>query len=211
MKKIAGLLVFLLLAGSIAFAGGNRDSGTGGSTVTLTYYGFSEWTASDPWARAYNDAKAQFESENPGYRIELQSDPWGDWEMKYRTMFAAGNPADIFIVNNPDFPAFANSGNLLDFDAHVQRGFFDQFFPGVQAMYQWQGSNKAIAFTTDTRIFWYNKELFTAAVLDPDRPPTTWDEMLSYARQIRDRTGRYGFGMDLGLTEFPAQGLWCAS
>ena len=200
----------LLVSCFCVFATGARQAGGSSGTATLTYYGFSEWTATDPWGKAYAGAKAQFEAENPGYRIELQSDPWGDWEMKYKTMFAAGNPADVFIVNNPDFPTFANSGNLLDLDAHVQRGFFDGFFPGVQAMYQWQGRNRAIAFTTDTRIFWYNKELFSAAGLDPNKAPTTWDELLSFAKQIRERTGRYGFGMDLGLTEFPAQGLWCA-
>jgi len=212
MKKITFLLVVLLMAGSIfVFAGGNRQADRTDGVTTLTYYGFSEWTATEPWASAYNEAKAQFERENPGFRIELQSDPWGDWEMKYRTMFAAGNPADIFIVNNPDFPTFANGGFLLDLDAHVQSGFFNDYFPGVQAMYQWQGRNKAIAFTTDTRILWYNKELFTQAGLDPNRPPATWDELLSFARQIRERTNRPGFGMDLGLTEFPVQSLFCAS
>jgi multiple sugar transport system substrate-binding protein len=212
MKKIAFLLAFLLAANCIfVFAGPGRESSGSSGTVTLTYYGFSEWTATDPWVRAYAEAKAQFESENPGYRIELQSDPWGDWELKYKTMFAAGSPADIFIVNNPDFPTFANSGNLLDMGPYVSGNFFDAYFPGVQSMYQWNGRNMAIAFTTDCRIFWYNKEIFTAAGLDPNRPPTTWAELLSYATQIKDRTGRYGFGMDLGLKEFPAQALFCAS
>jgi multiple sugar transport system substrate-binding protein len=212
MKRIAGLLVLLfLVSGFFAFAGGNRQSGGSSGTVTLTYYGFSEWTATDPWAKAYADAKAQFEAENPGYRIELNSDPWGDWEMKYKTMFASGNPADIFIVNNPDFPTFANSGNLLDMAPYADSSFFSAYFPGVQAMYQWQGKNMAIAFTTDCRILWYNKEIFTAAGLDPNKPPTTWEELLSYAQTIRSRTGKYGFGMDLGLKEFPAQALFCAS
>jgi multiple sugar transport system substrate-binding protein len=212
MKKITGLLVILfLVSGFFAFAGGNRDGGGSGGTVTLTYYGFSEWTATAPWQKAYADAKAQFEAENPGYRIELQSDPWGDWELKYKTMFAAGNPADIFIVNNPDFPTVANSGNLLDMAPYADSAFFGQYFPGVQSMYQWNGKNMAIAFTTDCRILWYNKDIFTAAGLDPNRPPTTWAELLSYARQIRERTGRYGLGMDLGLKEFPAQALFCAS
>jgi multiple sugar transport system substrate-binding protein len=194
------------------FAGGGKQGGAASSqTITLTYYSFSDWTASDPFDKAYNEAKAQFEAENPGYRIELQSDPWGDWELKYKTMFASGNPADIFIVNNPDFPAFANSGNLLDLGTYTPAGFFDQYFPGVQAMYQWQGKNMGVAFTTDCRILWYNKEIFTQAGLDPNKPPATWAELLSYARTITQKTGKYGFGMDLGLKEFPAQALFNTS
>lgn len=204
------LFVFCIIAAPVC-AGGRSESKPAGGTVTLTYYAFSEWTATDPWAKAYAEAKAQFEAENPGYRIELQSDPWGDWELKYKTMFASGSPADIFIVNNPDFPTFANSGNLLDMAPYAGGGFFGAYFPGVQSMYQWQGKNMAIAFTTDCRILWYNRELFAASGLDPAKPPRTWDELLSYAKTIKDKTGKYGFGMDLGLKEFPAQALFCAS
>jgi multiple sugar transport system substrate-binding protein len=211
-RRISCLIVGILILAVPLFAGGGREGGAAGSQViTLAYYGFSDWTATDPWAKAYNDAKAQFEAENPGYRIELQSDPWGDWELKYKTMFASGNPADVFIVNNPDFPIFANSGYLLDLDSQAERGYFDQFFPGVQAMYRWQGKNMAIAFTTDCRILWINKDIFVQAGLDPNKPPTTWAELVSYARTITQRTGKYGFGMDLGLKEFPLQSAFCAS
>ena len=76
MKRITCLLLILLMAGCFfAFAAGNRQAEGRDGTVTLTYYGFSEWVATGPWARAYADAKAQFERENPGFRIELQSDP----------------------------------------------------------------------------------------------------------------------------------------
>jgi ABC-type glycerol-3-phosphate transport system substrate-binding protein len=126
-------------------------------------------------------------------------------------MFASGNPADIFIVNNPDFPTFANSGNLLNLDTVVEDGYFDQFFPGVQSMYNWQGANMAIAFTTDCRILWYNKDIFTEAGLDPNTPPQTWEELVSFANQITEKTGKYGFGMDLGLKEFPMQAAFNAS
>jgi ABC-type glycerol-3-phosphate transport system substrate-binding protein len=211
-RFLAALCLALCTAALPVFGGGRSDGASPPSgTVTLTFYSFSEWTATEPYAKAYADAKAQFEAENPGYRIELQSDPWGDWELKYKTMFASGNPADIFIVNNPDFPTFANSGSLLDLAAYTGAGFFDQYFPGVQSMYQWQGKNLAIAFTTDCRILWYNKEIFAQAGLDPNRPPATWAELVRYARTITEKTGKYGFGMDLGIKQFPTEAAFCAS
>ncbi len=178
---------------------------------TIVFYGFSDWMDTEPYKASYEAAKAQFESENPGFTVELQSDPWGDWEQKYKTMFAAGSPADVFMVNNPDFPTFANSGNLLDMSAHVDAGYFDGFFPGITGMYMWQGANMAIPFTTDCRILWYNKEIFEEAGLDPEVAPKTWEELVSMANQITENTGKYGFGMDLGLQEFPTQSLYCAS
>ena len=177
----------------------------------ITFYGFSDWMQTDPYKAAYEGAKAKFEEENPGFTVELQSDPWGDWEQKYKTMFAAGDPADVFMVNNHDFPTFANSGNLLDMTSYVQDGYFDDFFQGVLNMYKWQGSTMAIPFTTDCRILWYNKDIFEEAGLDPNKAPATWEELAADAKQITDKTGKYGFGMDLGLQEFPTQALFCAS
>ena len=225
-KKVLALLLSLMLAGA-SLAGCNNapaepskgGASTNGSEsqqepaeeVTLTYYGFSDWTGTEPFEAAYKEAIEKFESENPGYKIDLQGDPWGDWEQKYKTMFASGSPADIFVTNNPDFPTFANSENLLNLDEYVEDGYFEDFFPGVLSMYQWKGQHMAIPFTTDCRILWYNKDIFKDAGLDPEKPPKTWEEMVQYAKQITEKTGKYGFGMDLGLKEFPMQSAFCAS
>ena len=184
---------------------------TSGDNQVITFYGFSDWVDSEPYKAVYEQAKAEFEEENPGYTVELQSDPWGDWEQKYKTMFASGNPADVFMVNNPDFPVFANSGNVLDMGDYVEEGYFDQFFDGVLGMYKWEDRNMAIPFTTDCRVLWYNKDIFKEAGLDPETPPSTWEELSSMAKQIKEKTGKYGFGMDMGLKELPSASLFCAS
>jgi len=226
LKKILALVLALVFIAAIAACAENGtttttapdtsadtpgEAGTPAQTITLTYYGFSEWVNSDPFRAVYEEAVARFESENPGFTIELQSDPWGDWEIMYRAMFAAGNPADIFIVNNPDFPVFANSGALLNLGDFVEPGYFDQFFPGTLDNFTWQGNTMGIPFTTDCRILWWNRDIFAQAGLDPDRPPETWAELVEFANTITENTGRHGFGMDLGLPEFPAQALFNAS
>lgn len=215
-KWISALLCTTMVAG-LALTGCGNGSGSedgkqdSGEDQVITFYGFSDWMDAEPFKEAYEQAKAEFEEENPGYTVELQSDPWGDWEQKYKTMFAAGNPADVFMVNNPDFPVFANSGNLLDLGEYTEDGYFDQFFPGVMSMYQWKEKNMAIPFTTDCRVLWYNKDIFEEAGLDPEKPPQTWEELVQYANQITEKTGKYGFGMDMGLKELPTASLYCAS
>ena len=39
----------------------------------------------------------------------------------------------------------------------------------------------------------YNRTLFTQAGLDPDKPPTTWDEVRADAKTIADKTGVAGY------------------
>ncbi|WP_427893225.1 ABC transporter substrate-binding protein [Kribbella sp. GL6] len=39
----------------------------------------------------------------------------------------------------------------------------------------------------------YNRNLFKQAGLDPDKPPTTWDEVRADAKQIAEKTGKAGY------------------
>lgn len=39
----------------------------------------------------------------------------------------------------------------------------------------------------------YNRTLFEEAGLDPDKPPTTWDEVREYADTIAEKTGKAGY------------------
>lgn len=219
MKKVITAALSVVMAMSM-LVGCNSNPSTNSSNSssaakdeggTITFYGFSDWVDTEPYKAGYDGAKAQFEKEFPGWTVDLQSDSWGDWATKYIIMFTTGQPADVFMVNNPDFATFANNGNLLNLDEHVEANYFDDFFPGVLNMYNWQGKNMAIPFTTDSRILWYNKDIYEAAGLDPDKAPTTWDELAANAKQISEKTDFYGFGMDLGLKEFPTQALYCAS
>jgi sn-glycerol 3-phosphate transport system substrate-binding protein len=48
-----------------------------------------------------------------------------------------------------------------------------------------------VPFQRSTIVAYYNKDMFREAGLDPDTPPTTWDEMVEMARALRE-TGPYG-------------------
>jgi len=217
---LAGLMTAFMAAGcgngnnsSSSDESQNAPAADSGKTEKLVYYGFSEWTADPNFAPVFAELKQKFETENPGYEVEFQSDPWGTWETKYKVMFASGNAPDVFIVNNPDFPTFANSGALLDLGAALGEDAFGDFFPGILSMYNWNGKHMALPYTTDARVLWYNKEIFKQAGLDPEQPPKTWSELKEYADKITQATdGKVaGFGLDLGLKEFPAQSLYTAS
>jgi multiple sugar transport system substrate-binding protein len=51
----------------------------------------------------------------------------------------------------------------------------------------------------ETHGFIYNKDLFRAAGLDPNRPPKDWDELLEYAQKLTDPAKRqYGYAITGG-------------
>ena len=58
-----------------------------------------------------------------------------------------------------------------------------------------QGRTYAIAWNMYTIGLVYNRAVFEQAGLDPNRPPTTWDEVIETARTITEKTGVPGFVM----------------
>ena len=70
---------------------------------------------------------------------------------------------------------------------------------------QFEGKTYAIPFQRSTPVFYYNKDAFREAGLDPEAPPTTWDEMIEVGKQltVKDANGnvtRWG-------TRIPTLGL----
>jgi multiple sugar transport system substrate-binding protein len=43
--------------------------------------------------------------------------------------------------------------------------------------------------------FIWNKQLFADAGLDPETPPATWDDVVAFSNQIKQETGKNGYGM----------------
>jgi multiple sugar transport system substrate-binding protein len=74
--------------------------------------------------------------------------------------------------------------------------------PGPLTAVLWAGKHYGIPKFGSVQTFFYNKQMFAKAGLDPDSPPTNWTEMVSAAEKMTDaKAGIYGFVNDMGDTE----------
>jgi ABC-type sugar transport system permease subunit/ABC-type glycerol-3-phosphate transport system substrate-binding protein len=69
----------------------------------------------------------------------------------------------------------------------------DQYYPAAWAEASYQGQVYGIPYGADDRILYYNKAIFARhaadlikAGCDPNRPPRTWTELLTYAKAITE-------------------------
>lgn len=61
----------------------------------------------------------------------------------------------------------------------------DDYLPSVVGYYTTpEGNMLSMPFNSSTPVMYYNKEVFEAAGLDPESPPTTWPELEEAARAI---------------------------
>lgn len=81
------------------------------------------------------------------------------------------------------------------------------FLPNVLGLAKTGDTQVGLPFSISAPLLFYNPDLFTAAGLDPQAAPKTWQEVQDYARKIHDATGEYGFYMQEYQDNWATQGL----
>ena len=110
---------------------------------------------------------------------------------------AAGANAlpDILAADVVYSPNYTSQGLYVDItDRVAQLPYAKQLAPSHLTAGSWKGKLFAVPHKLDSSVMYYNKDLFRAAGLDPEKPPTTFDEVLADARKITALGGgKYGF------------------
>ena len=135
----------------------------------------------------------------PEYDVE-----WVDWgwsetlDSKQRSLFAAGEIPDV-VSGETFIPTYAYEGLL----APLPQDIIDMVYPSF-LWYDENGDAVAVAYRTSIFLLWYNKDLMAAAGLDPETPPTTWEEW----KQMSDAITAAGNGEFYGggIPTFPHAG-----
>ena len=118
-------------------------------------------------------------------QVELTVIPSGEFVTKMGAAIAAGDPPDIASIDLIYTPAFSAAGQLVDITDFVRElPYADSLTPAHMALGMYEGRNYAVPTGVDGSFIVYNIDLFEQAGLDPDNPPSTWDEMLDAMRAI---------------------------
>ena len=59
----------------------------------------------------------------------------------------------------------------------------------------WDGKAYGVPTNNETMALIWNAQIFQDAGLDPEKPPATWDDVVAYSKQIKEKTGKDGYGM----------------
>ncbi|MFH6689545.1 ABC transporter substrate-binding protein [Cellulosimicrobium funkei] len=81
----------------------------------------------------------------------------------------------------------------------------DDFQPALYADYEYDDQHWAVPYARSTPLFYYNKDLWTAAGL-PDRGPETWAELEEWDASLKPLVP--SGGSTLGLSTGPSWGAW---
>ncbi|GAA1773610.1 extracellular solute-binding protein [Nocardioides hankookensis] len=188
LATIASLASVSLLA---AACGSDEDSKSDGK-VTITVEG---WRPGDEQGTidAVNKQAEAFMKDHPD--IVVKPIEW-EWNAEtFSTQLAGDQLPTTFRVPFTDTKGLAERKQIADVTDYVNAlPYAEDFNPSVLAAAQGT-DGKIYGLPTDVYGvgLHYNRDLFEQAGLDPDSPPTTWDEVRTDAKAIADKTGKAGY------------------
>ncbi len=185
-----------------------------GTTVNITFANYNLATAG-LGKEATEELISGFMAAHPNIKVEGRAISSNDIAAKIQAEVVAGNAPDVvqgvfadldFIVR--DLRAVAVQDIVPADEIAAWQGGEYPMSPNGLKLGELDGKIYGVPYTFSTPTLFYNADLFTAAGLDPNKPPTTWAEVKEQALQLKQRTGKEGVAIEcLGQFDWCWQGL----
>lgn len=179
--------------------GDNEGSNGSGDSEALEAE-LTWWDTSDPTneAPAFKELIKRFNEEYPDVTIDYQSVPFADAQNKFKTAAKSESGApDILRAEVAWVPEFASLGYLYALDGTPLLED-NEFLETPLSSNVYDDKTYGVPQVTDTLGLMYNKALFEKAGLDPEQPPTTWDEVAEAADALKSKAKVDGLYINAG-------------
>ncbi len=193
---LAGSLAALTLTACSGNSGDDNSSDSSAAAKRVTLRVVSLLPGSEQAAKdAFNAQVAEFEDANPTIKIKPEEYEWK--ATTFAAQLAGGTLPDVFEIPFTDARTLIENGQLADMDKQFKTlPYADKFNPAI--LDAGKGADGHVYAIPAKNVYGvgltYNRDLFAKSGLDPDRPPTTWDEVRAYAKTIaRKNPGVAGF------------------
>jgi multiple sugar transport system substrate-binding protein len=163
---------------------------------TIQYWNVAPNQASPQIAHdLYQEFQDTFAQYYPNITLDNQGVDYNSLLDKIRTAAAGGAAPDVAKMPILWGVEFAARGDLSEITLEEFGWNADLFWPGALKSVTWEDKLYGVPTNNETMAFIWNKQMFADAGLDPETPPATWDDVVAYSNQIKQETGKNGYGM----------------
>lgn len=139
---------------------------------------------------------ADFQKENPDIKVAaIYAGNYNDARIKALAALKSGQPAQLSVMFSIDIYELIEQDAIVAFDDIIEtaddKAWLSSFYPSLMENGITQGKTWGIPFQRSTIVMYYNKDAFRDAGLDPEKPPATWDELVSMGKKLtkKDASG----------------------
>ncbi len=198
LKSVAATGAFAGLAGCMG--GEQPDDGT---IEFWTLFAGGDGDAMEALVEEFND-------EHDDIQVNSERQPFEEYYDSLFTSMTGGSPPDLAVFHTNELRRFTDS--LTPLDDLVESGTESAYLESIWNETEFGGSHIALPLDTHPNALYYNKEIFEEAGLDPEDPPTNFDELQDAADEITANTDAQAFNPEPYGTHYSRQFVaWLAS
>jgi len=163
-----------------------------------------------PITKIIDKMVADFSAAHPDIKVNpIYSGSYQDTITKVITALKGGNAPEFAVILSTDMFTLIDEDAIVPFEELVpdaDKAWLDSFYEGFMLNSRTGGKTWGIPFQRSTIVQYWNKDAFREVGLDPEVPPTTWDEMVAFAERLtkRDASGNVvRWGIQIPSSGFP--------
>ena len=180
----AGIAGAALLEVTGCGGGGGGEGGGGGGEFTFSF-GPDTSGSLEELVRRFNE---QFRGEYTAKYRTMPSDT-GQYFNQLQTEFQSGQSNIDLIGGDVIWPAqLAAPGYIADLSDRFPEEEQQKFLPGPIDSNTYDGTIYGVPWFTDAGLLYYRTDLLEQADLDPESPPTTWEDLKAQAVEVAEAT-----------------------
>ncbi len=171
--------------------------GLGHAQVQLTYWQYDFSTRID----AMNQLIEQFNAENPDVIVVQETFPYDAYQQRVAAATAAGQGPDVVQLFYGWVAAWQRAGYIEPLpQEHISHEWIESYFIPMVESVKLDGEYYGVPTAVRALALFYNKDMMREAGLDPEAPPTTWDDFVAAGKAMTIKRGPlftqigYGFG-----------------
>lgn len=146
-----------------------------------------------------------FQKEHPEISVKaVYSGNYDETRVRALSAIRGGEAVQLSVLGALDAHDLVEQGLIEPFSdiaqTDTEKAWLNNFYPALMANGTIEGKVWGIPFQRSTIVMYYNKEAFKAAGLNPEQPPTTWDQMVEQAKKL---TKDKQYGLMIPSTGYP--------
>ncbi|PKF49967.1 ABC transporter substrate-binding protein [Enterovibrio nigricans] len=154
--------------------------------------------------KVVDEIVGDFEAQNPDIKVNaIYSGNYDDTRVRALSV-NSGEPAQLAVMFSINVYDLIEQDLISPFDDQLKgeadQAWLNDFYPALMENGQAEGKTWGIPFQRSTIVAYYNKDMFRAAGLDPEKPPKTWDELVEVSKKL---TNDDTYGIMIPSTGYP--------
>ncbi len=170
---------------------------TESTEITAWFQKHEDWQTSwrERWVETFN-------AENElNIRVNMDIVPGDAWAEKLKAAQAVQSAPDVIHYPYNAIVNAARLGEIKPLTNYISKEALDDIYPAIQDMVSYNGDLYAYPELAEPAwVLYYRKDMFEKAGLDPEKPPITMDELITYARALTNDEA-YGVCLPVNAVE----------